>query len=61
MISAGIMVEGFALLLCGLWGSGMATASYGGNIGIIGITRVESLQLYHYCYVISKEHKNICE
>ena len=37
------MIEGFGVMLSGLWGSGVGLTSYSGNIGTIGITKVSLL------------------
>ena len=39
-VNRGIAVEGFCSALSGAIGCGHATASYGGNIGTVGVTKV---------------------
>lgn len=45
-INRGIFIEGFASIISGLMGSGHATTSYSGNIGIIGITKIASRAVF---------------
>lgn len=40
-INRGIGTEGIGCMIAGLWGTGSGTTSYSGNIGILGITKVE--------------------
>ncbi|XP_072029177.1 solute carrier family 23 member 1-like [Amphiura filiformis] len=47
-VNRGIMIEGFASILAGAWGSGNGTTSYGENIGAIGITKVGSRRVVQY-------------
>ena len=42
-VNRGIMIEGMMSMISGCFGSGHATTTYGGNIGCIGITRVNYL------------------
>ena len=42
----GIAVEGFCSMLSGIWGSGHATTTYGGNVGAIGMTKVSIICLH---------------
>ena len=39
-VNRGIMIEGFMSMVAGSFGASHATTTYGGNIGIIGITKV---------------------
>ena len=41
-MNRGIAIEGLGGILSGLLGTGNASTSYSGNIGIIGVTRVSS-------------------
>jgi len=42
VISRGLASEGWGLMLCGIFGTGTGTTSYGENIGAISVTRVGS-------------------
>merc|ERR1711939_351120 len=42
VISRGLASEGWGLMLCGLFGTGNGTTSYGENIGAISVTKVGS-------------------
>ena len=41
--NVGIFTEGIGCLIGGLWGTGVGSASYSGNIGAIGLTKVRFL------------------
>lgn len=45
-INRGIFIEGFASIISGLMGTGHATTSYSGNIGMIGITKIASRAVF---------------
>ncbi|XP_060063943.1 solute carrier family 23 member 2-like [Ylistrum balloti] len=45
-ITRGLATEGFFSFLAGSFGVGHATTTYGGNIGIIGVTKVGSLRVF---------------
>ncbi|XP_060064647.1 solute carrier family 23 member 1-like [Ylistrum balloti] len=45
-VNRGIAVEGFCSFLSGTVGCGHATSTYGGNIGIIGLTKVASRRVF---------------
>ena len=42
-INRGIFIEGLFGIIAGAFGAGHATTTYGGNIGIIGMTKVGTL------------------
>ena len=46
-VNRGILVEGLCSFLSGAIGCGHATTTYGGNIGAIGVTRVNILKIHH--------------
>ncbi|KAK3095572.1 hypothetical protein FSP39_016215 [Pinctada imbricata] len=45
-VNRGIMVEGFMTTMAGAYGASHYTTTYGGNIGIIGLTRVASRRVF---------------
>ena len=48
MINRGITIEGFGVLLAGLFGTGTGITSFSENIAIVGITRVASRRVCFY-------------
>lgn len=47
-VNRGIMIEGVCSILSGAVGCGHATTSYGGNIGAIGVTKVNPVAFKYY-------------
>ncbi|XP_060079225.1 solute carrier family 23 member 1-like [Ylistrum balloti] len=45
-VNRGIAVEGFCSALAGVIGCGHATTTYGGNVGVIGLTKVGSRHVF---------------
>ncbi|OWF42907.1 Solute carrier family 23 member 2 [Mizuhopecten yessoensis] len=45
-VNRGIAIEGLCSALSGVIGCGHATTTYGGNVGVIGLTRVGSRQVF---------------
>ena len=44
-VNRGIACEGFMSMIAGFFGAGHATTTYGGNIGTIGMTKVQFILL----------------
>lgn len=51
-VNRGILTEGFCSILAGLFGTGHATTTYGGNIGVIGMSKVASRRVFQVLGVI---------
>ncbi|XP_060079464.1 solute carrier family 23 member 2-like [Ylistrum balloti] len=51
-VNRGIAVEGFGSILSGLFGSGHATTTSGGNIGALGVTKVASRDVFWWVSII---------
>ncbi|XP_061194733.1 solute carrier family 23 member 1-like [Saccostrea echinata] len=45
-MNRGILTEGFMSMMAGLWGASHATTTFGGNIGIIALTKVASRNVF---------------
>ncbi|XP_048746226.2 solute carrier family 23 member 1-like [Ostrea edulis] len=45
-INRGVAIEGFMSMLAGLWGASHATTTYGGIIGLVGLTKVASRHVF---------------
>lgn len=44
-VNRGITCEGFMSMVAGFFGAGHATTTYGGNIGTIGMTKVNNIEV----------------